>query len=477
MNSGFPCPNPTCSQVFPPQAVKGQASLKCPRCGTLFQFRSVPEAPVPKRRAERPVASRPTENPQTPAPVSSPAGPEGFPGDDPFALPAEAVLPRKRRRSRTRKEWVKIAIAAVLVVGLAGAAGLWLKNSVLPWYQQQLAYDNTPAPSPNVNSPTLNCQFALPGKAWREDATARIWGGASVVALRRTDPSGWLNLAAVDYKTRNPRDGELFDGAIQQLGAFFKNFGWSQKPDDEVAGQRAQHLAFQGDANQVLVQGDCYAFAARGIAYWLVLWAPAKSAPATREEFEELRRGFSLLKERETWEERRPPVVVYEGARARYWLRDTAGLWEEWRQPKDADPQADLLLQARDNAQAKDDRMARVLALLLKKQPDLPVAVKAARAHVAAQQREQYKETVIDVVLDAAGPQDRDEAVGEVSGHIVKLHVKNTKVRERFVVLAVVQLAENDLAIECECDWKRRSLWEADFKQLLSTLSLKSPRE
>jgi hypothetical protein len=29
------------------------------------------------------------------------------------------------------------------------------------------------------------------------------------------------------------------------------------------------------------------------------------------------------------------------------------------------------------------------------------------------------------------------------------------------------------IAIQCECDWKRCSVWEADFKQVLKTFSLK----
>ena len=40
MATSFPCPNPTCGQVFSPDAIKGATSLVCPRCGT----------PAPKTR-------------------------------------------------------------------------------------------------------------------------------------------------------------------------------------------------------------------------------------------------------------------------------------------------------------------------------------------------------------------------------------------------------------------------------------------
>src|SRR2546423_8785096 len=44
MPAGFPCPNPTRSHVFPPNAIKGAAFLKCPRCGTVFDFHPQPSA-------------------------------------------------------------------------------------------------------------------------------------------------------------------------------------------------------------------------------------------------------------------------------------------------------------------------------------------------------------------------------------------------------------------------------------------------
>jgi hypothetical protein len=435
--------------------------LKCPQCGTVFRFRS-----------ETATLAFPSRDPSPPP--STPAA--DAPGNL-FALPPEIISSKKRRQPRTWKQWVKTGIKAGIVVALAGAGASWLINMAIPWYRKQLAYDNQGPSSPSMSSPALNCQFTLPGKSWKEDPAARLFGVASVVALRRTEPNGWLNIAARDYKTRAPRDAELVDEAIERLGGFFKNVGWSQKSDDQVAGQRAQHLAFQGDANQVVMQGDCYILSSKGIAYWIALWGPAELAASSREEFDEVRRGFSLLKEREGWTEKRPPVVIFEGNKARYWLRDTEGIWEEWRQPRDADALADMLIQAKDKVESKNDRMARVLVLVLQRHADLPEAVKAARAHVTAQQRDQYPETTLDVILGADGSRDRDDMVGEVRGHVLKLHVKNTKVRERFLVLAVVQVPEGDLVIQCECDWKRRSLWEADFKQLLSTLSLKSPRE
>jgi hypothetical protein len=293
---------------------------------------------------------------------------------------------------------------------------------------------------------------------------------ATLLTMRRTDPNGWLALAARDYKTRTPRDAEVIDETVGQLGEFFKNFEWSLKEDGELAGRRAQRLSFQGSVNHVLMRGECAVLTAEGFAYWFVTWGPAEFEKPSQREFAALPQGFRLEKDREGWAEQRPAEVAVQGTRAAYSLRYTEGLWTVWDNPKDVDPEADLMLQARDRAESKHvDKMARVVVLVLGPQPDLAAAARAARQHVEEQQRALYPKTKANVIRDPEGPQDRDAAVGAAAGHVTKLHVQNSPERERFVVLAVVALPKAVIAVQCECDLKRRSLWAADFKQLLAT--------
>src|SRR5712671_6889690 len=40
MATGLPCPNPACTHVFAPAQVQGATVLTCPRCRTVFRFRT-----------------------------------------------------------------------------------------------------------------------------------------------------------------------------------------------------------------------------------------------------------------------------------------------------------------------------------------------------------------------------------------------------------------------------------------------------
>jgi hypothetical protein len=316
----------------------------------------------------------------------------------------------------------------------------------------------------------LNCKFTPPGNPWKRDEAARPLGVATLLTMQRTNPNGWLALAAQDYKTRAPRDAEVVEENIQRLGLYFQNLETNYQENDELGGLRAQHLTFQGRVNQVLMFGDCYLLSANGIVYCLAIWGPAESTKASREEFTELRKGFALLKEREGWTEEQPKEVEFVGHRASYSLRGPEGLWVEYGLPDKVDPKADLVLQGKDRVEDKHvDKMAQVTVMLLEPQKDLGEAVKAARAHVEAQHKEIWELTTMAVMRDADGAQDKDLPVGNAAGHIVKLHVKNGQVRERFLVLAVVPRPRQVIAIQCECDWKRRQSWAADFDQLLKT--------
>jgi hypothetical protein len=369
----------------------------------------------------------------------------------------------------------------VLLAGTWISAGPWLRETALPSLRALFGSHGKGAAGPGQTFRRYNCHFsfvAQPGGEWKEDKAVKIGVNANLLALRRTDPNVWLTLTAQDYETRMPRDAEIVDEAVRRLQGYFKNLEWELKPDDQMADQRAVHFGFQGEVNHVVMTGDCYLLADKGIAYWLTTWGPRGTSPSAelaREELAEARKGFQLLRERDGWTEKRPSVKTFEGEKIGYTLRDTEGLWEQWGQPKDADADADMLLQGKDRIEVHHaDKMAQVLVLVLPKQADLATAVKVARARLDEQQRKLYPDTKVELVRDQEGAQDRPAQIGEVPGHLVKLHVKNSPARQRFVVLAVVQPPNAPLlVIQGECDWNRRSLWDSDFRQLLSTFGLK----
>ena len=368
-----------------------------------------------------------------------------------------------RPRRRRARGWGKYAVLALVLAGIAGLVVFIV--SQLPEQEQEQA---TGPPGQKVQLPLHNCQFIVPPAPWAQDISLRVPTGANLLTLRRRDPNAWLALAAKDYKTRTPRDAEVIDEGVRRLEGYFRNFQWEQKGDVDMAGQRAQHLIFQGEANEVRMSGVCYVLTARGIAYWLTLWTPAATADKEGAELRNMAERFSLLHERDGWAEKRPPVKTFRGTRLAYTLRDTEGIWEREPEPQNADADADLLLRGRDQADPKDvSRMAQVLVLVLGKQGD-PAA--AARSHLEAQEKKDNPAITVEPLSDKEDGA-RPVQVGNARGHVVALHVKGES-RHRFVLLAAVRLPDHLLVVQCDCDLKGRSLWERDFRQLLGTLSL-----
>jgi hypothetical protein len=376
--------------------------------------------------------------------------------------------------SRRKRPWWQTAITALGVIGMLLGVGLWVSHMLIPWWNEHVGEGHRESAGSGFNFPGFNCHFTAPSKSWKRDEFAKPLGIATLLTMQRTNPNGWLALAAQDFKTRAPRDAEVVDDNLQRLSIYFQNLETNYVADEELGDQRVQHLTFQGRVNHVLMAGDCYLLAYKGIVYCLTVWGPAESAMSSREEFTNLHKGFTLLKEREGWTEEQPKEIDFVGKRASYSLRGIEGLWEEWGQPEKVDPKADLVILAKDRFEDKQvDKMAQVTVLLLEPQKDLPEAVKAARVHVEEQHKQIYPITTMAVMRDGDGAQDRDLPVGNTAGHVVKLHVRNGQVRERFLVLAVVRQPTQVIAIQCECDWKRRSFWEADFQQVLRTFSVK----
>ena len=106
--------------------------------------------------------------------------------------------------------------------------------------------------------------------------------------------------------------------------------------------------------------------------------------------------------------------------------------------------------------------------MILPKQDDLKAAVKAARDHLLAQEKKLYPDCTIDDADPKAVGEDRPpDRVGNKVGRIVKLHLTNPDALERFVYLAVVHQPDQVLALQCECDWRRKVYWEVNFNQLV----------
>ncbi len=101
MPSTLPCPNPVCTHVFNAEAVRGAASVVCPRCGTKLEFRAPaartsalpPKAAPPKRPAAPKAAPAKPVAPPLAKPVPPPLARPIKPPPPPAAPPAAPAVP------------------------------------------------------------------------------------------------------------------------------------------------------------------------------------------------------------------------------------------------------------------------------------------------------------------------------------------------------------------------------------------------
>ena len=208
----------------------------------------------------------------------------------------------RMQRKPSAVSWEKwgLFLAAMALVGM----GIWvLVVKAIPILREKEKEKPPPLPFAH-ESPEFNYRLVVPKSPWDQDSQVRIALKANLLTMRRTNPTGWFALAARDYKTRNPRDTEAFDEAVSRLDGYLKNLEWEPATEGMLAGRKAQQLIFRGSADGSTMEGECYILIYRGIAYWFITWAPLADARQLKEDFRQIREGFSLLKEREGWTEK-----------------------------------------------------------------------------------------------------------------------------------------------------------------------------
>lgn len=386
--------------------------------------------------------------------------------------------PKSKGRPRSWIGWGVVALALLLLIGLPVAS----------WYAGLLdgliADQGDFTRGGEYTSPHFNYRFKLPARDWKQDpATGELTPKVKLkapVTLRRTDPNSWLALSLVKNDKRTPQEAELIDEGVSRLRAYFKDLEFEQTTERlgkpiVLGGRPAVRVVFRAEAGDVMMVGECLMVAHQGIAYWLTTWAPEMFADQVFDEWERLREGFAILKDRDGWQEKKPKQIPLLGMNASYAMSYSEGLWER-RKAIDYDSLADAALHGRDETEPTHaDKTATALVLVLPAAEDLKSAAAAARVHLEMRQKAEYKDSTFEDVAEkkAKLPDGPPDEVGDAPGRILKLHVKNGESRERFVYLGVVPLAEQVLVIQCDCDWRRRTYWEVNFVNLIRTLRVK----
>ncbi len=491
MPDGFPCPNPTCTQVFPPDAVKGAAALTCPRCGTVYQFRSPapekkPAAPARQTRHHR--SPPKTFHPPPPPPVAppvpiAPVAPLAYPAAQAPAPhlhledSSERVLSRRSRRRRGG--WVKLLVGLLVFLVAAGgiALGVYLLVQNLPGDD-----DTNPAHLKKQG----NFAFTIP-PGWHQDPQLKLKMKVHLALKAGKQPS-YMGLYFRDYATREPGDGELLDEAMKKLHGYFATVeyedpfkGPRKGRTDTLGGEPAIVLPFQAtDRNQVVMQGQVVMLTRQGYAYWLFTWGPEDHHDQLVEGWAALREHFKLFNDREGWKPLPRPVERYLDPELNVRLTYAKDMWHKADNPKDHDERAVLVLRGfepsedekgRKRVEALAGKAATVEVLVLPAQKGAEAAHKAALEHIRKKLEQTNPEVKIDPVTDRkSGRPSAGVEVGNLRGKWARLRIGLGPDTQRFALLAVASLPKGVLALYAECRWERRDFWDQEFKDLIETV-------
>jgi hypothetical protein len=477
----FPCPNPNCNHTFSSKALQGVSSLVCPKCGTVFQFAPGPAVPArPSNVAKKPSGKTritPPPLPKTaPPPLPTPPAAPGRVAQEPanfdFHATSELVAPLTRRPASKRRYagWVAgIVVSAICLCSLVWG-GLWLR-----YFLNVSSSDEEPALGTGFNA-----RFVPPAKPWLRDKEVQQRLHVHI-GMKSPEHNNGLALLFKDYKNRMPSDAELLDEAVGKLRSYFKGVEWELPSQDEemrLAERPAQVCKFQGeDAEQVIMNGECYMMAFRGYGYWFFTWAPLgeleKDSEAIHAEWARLRQRFNLLDGRKGWKEKPRETEGIAGKKAKYYLSFVKGSWTQVA-TEDDDPHVDFVLKGHEPDPERKPLAANdatVQVLVLPRQPDLKSATTAALDHVKQREMKLYERTTWEPIKDKDGAVDRDAEIGAEHGHLSKLHVKSTEDLERFFTIAVVNRPAGVVVLVGDCLWERRDYWDQEFMALFKSFT------
>ncbi len=497
------CPNPSCPYLFDPSGVPPGVLLACPRCGMRFTLGpAAPPAAAPPAGygyppQQQPAHGRPpgyppgnlestaTYPPQNPAGTAPPGGyaqqqqppQHQFPSqsappppaaDKPAAAnkPAAAKTPHP---SASTGKWQVFAIAAAVIGLMASSLG----------YGLYVAFKGKSGGGrPAYTSDGLNFGIELPPGKWTPDDDLRTQMGVNIAVLKRDDSDAWVAYAAEDYKTRDPRPGELRDGMKVRLAKLFDTLTTGDVPKATWLGAPATGMTFRGvdRASGATIAGECYAAGVKGVAYWFFGWSAEAEAAARAADFEAARGRFKVLDFRDAWVARQPQAVTFRGEEAEYQLIDTEGLWSPVtdRPPRDEDRFADMLLEGVYTGRKKLDLPPKAWATIYVLD-DADGGFAAARKHIQARfdkDKALFGETTIeDVTDDPAGDPAAEPKTG-TPAEVERVRTRNKRSRDKayLIVLSTLKVGDKLVVVDARCEWADREVWERRLMGFAATL-------
>jgi hypothetical protein len=448
---------------------------------------AAPSPPMAAPIAGPPAATAATKVAAGEPPAATPASSEGsLPGDTFFNPDFGAVAGTLVRTGTTRKKfnWMRLLII-LFAVGFAGCvviaavgALIWLLPG-LQGVRDVFSLDGDSYIGRIRNSKNESekvFKLVLARKEWQVDSEiARRFDAHA--AWKSRDNDFWFALCVKDYGMHKPRDAEMLRLGIDKLEAYF---GTDMELDAKAQAVTfgalpAQKLRFRGVVKEAKWLGDCYVFFNNGIAYWLFIASPdekvidhfAGELPDKHVFVESERRG---------WREQPPPTETFASAEGQLDMTAPKGVWEKAVDPKNVDANGILSLAGRYLREKDNKKNALLIVFTMEKKDDLKAALKAAREHLEAREKDSNERAkIMHAAEDGQTEAGTLEDVGNRRGRTIdlKLQIGDEPEPQRYYLLSVVNEPDVCYAILCECSWKSRPIWRQDFLDVLRTLRLK----
>ncbi len=413
--------------------------------------------------------------------VAPPAAPTPMPIPDlAFEEPSGPTVSLRRGRARRPpRRWGPILVVA-LIVGLMGVGFYFLID-------YRLKHGGRGIVGLGQDFDQYNFTLVAPDKPWVQDVDLQNQLKVKL-AWKRSKPANFMALHYQDYEKRLPGKAESLDSVLIKLRDYFQGFIWQPRepstPENLVAngtlaGQKAVVIEFQGERDQVAYEGECYILEWRGYVYWLLTWTPAGQKDQVADEWASLREGFTLMNHREGWQPLPRKTTPIKGKN--YALAYPSEVWKPLK-VDGYDAAARVVLIGTDPQEARKfhaGQAALIQVLELAKSDDLKEAVKAAREHLVAQLKlEGLGDVTPQILSDKGGEVNRLADIGKVRGHLIKMRVKVSEgTFDRFMVLAITNLDDAVVVVRCECAYKRRDFWEAEFAEVIQSFRTEAPPE
>ncbi|HKB03807.1 MAG TPA: hypothetical protein VKD90_16400 [Gemmataceae bacterium] len=453
MPTYFPCPNTQCSYQFDADILPAAAMVTCPLCRTKFPY-----------RANRPV----------PAPAARPA-----PADD-FRPPGPRLVHLRDVPRGGGLVVTLLSVGGFVIVLSAVLAAVFLRGQP----------SHHPDPVAARTDEKFNLSVDPFPPAWGNDPSPPTSVDANVLVRKRSDPEGWVAVAAKDWADRQPRAGEVDELMRGRLRAF-RTLEVEPIESPTWAGHSARAVRFSGSLDDVQVRGEAYAFAYQGVGYVFYTWAAEPSWDRLRDELVGLREKVRPAGFREHWVERRVNVHVYEGDG--YQVEDSDGVWvqarppEEGRQPKKTDyviedvksidPAATMAFLARYQIRERGDALRQspeVMALVVElERKDNPL--EAATAHVIERSKRAYAGEAPDFTLEAMAKSPSGIPLPVSGPAIGRFRLKDPTATgdEQIWIISAITVGDKVVAVEAHVPERFASYVEEWMVHLAGSLKAK----